>query len=202
MPLFFLSFIVFVLWLRVKMNRTNSESNKDSDAFWEREEKANFARSKDISTLSYLKVSEAELPFSNSAEDEQETYLEGEVKKFLNKKMINLSAFSNTELKEQYGIANLDTLSEYDQNFLLFIRNLSNWGCYLYEKNDLARAKQIMEYSISIESDISKVYTTLGHIYAAEGNLQKINDLITTVENSDAALKTSIVRQLQLCKLE
>lgn len=202
MPLFFLSFIVFVLWLRVKMNRTNSESNKDSDAFWEREEKANFARSKDISTLSYLKVSEAELPFSNSAEDEQETYLEGEVKKFLNKKMINLSAFSNTELKEQYGIANLDILSEYDQNFLLFIRNLSNWGCYLYEKNDLARAKQIMEYSISIESDISKVYTTLGHIYAAEGNLQKINDLITTVENSDAALKTSIVRQLQLCKLE
>lgn len=202
MPLFFLCFIVFVLWLRVKMNRTNSGTNIDSEAFWEREEKANFARSKDISTLSYLNVSETELPFSNSTEDEQEAYLEGEVKKFLNKKMINLSAFSNTELKEQYGIANLDTLSEYDQNFLLFIRNLSTWGCYLYEKNDFTRAKQIMEYSISIESDISKVYTTLGHIYATEGNLQKINDLITTVENSDAALKSSIVKQLQLCKLE
>ena len=184
------------------MHRTNSGTNIDSEAFWEREEKANFARSKDISTLSYLNVSETELPFSNSTEDEQEAYLEGEVKKFLNKKMINLSAFSNTELKEQYGIANLDTLSEYDQNFLLFIRNLSTWGCYLYEKNDFTRAKQIMEYSISIESDISKVYTTLGHIYAAEGNLQKINDLITTVENSDAALKSSIVKQLQLCKLE
>ena len=115
MPLFFLCFIVFVLWLRVKMNRTNSGTNIDSEAFWEREEKANFARSKDISTLSYLNVSETELPFSNSTEDEQEAYLEGEVKKFLNKKMINLSAFSNTELKEQYGIANLDTLSEYDQ---------------------------------------------------------------------------------------
>lgn len=202
MPLFFICFIVFVLWLRVKMNRTNSESTLDSESFWEREEKANFTRSKDISTLSYLTVSEDELPFSNSTEDEQEAWLEQEVKKFLNRKMINLSAFSNTDLKEQYGIANLDELSEYDQNFLLFIRNLSTWGNYLYQKNDFTRAKQIMEYSLSIESDISTVYTTLGHIYAAEGKLQKIDELITLAENSEAALKDSIIRQLQLCKLE
>ncbi|HBI60360.1 MAG TPA: hypothetical protein DDY31_03965 [Lachnospiraceae bacterium] len=202
MPLFFICFIVFVLWLRVKMNRTNSESTLDSESFWEREEKANFTRSKDISALSYLTVSEDELPFSNSTEDEQEAWLEQEVKKFLNRKMINLSAFSNTDLKEQYGIANLDELSEYDQNFLLFIRNLSTWGNYLYQKNDFTRAKQIMEYSLSIESDISTVYTTLGHIYAAEGKLQKIDELITLAENSEAALKDSIIRQLQLCKLE
>lgn len=202
MPLFFICFIVFVLWLRVKMNRTNYESTLDSKSFWEREEKANFTRSKDISTLSYLTVSEDELPFSNSTEDEQEAWLEQEVKKFLNRKMINLSAFSNTDLKEQYGIANLDELSEYDQNFLLFIRNLSTWGNYLYQKNDFTRAKQIMEYSLSIESDISTVYTTLGHIYAAEGKLQKIDELITLAENSEAALKDSIIRQLQLCKLE
>lgn len=202
MPLFFLCFIVFVIWLRVKMNRTNSESNLDSDAFWEREENANFARGKDISNLSYLVVSEEELPFSNPVEDEQEAYLESEVKKYLSRKMINLSAFSNTDLKEQYGIANLDELSEYDQNFLLFIRNLSIWGKYLYEKKDFTRAKQIMEYSLSIESDISTVYTTLGHIYAAEGKPRKIDDLITLAKNSNAALKDSIIRQLQLCKLE
>ena len=202
MPLFFICFIVFIIWLRVKMNRTNSESNLDSDAFWEREENANFARSKDISNLSYLVVSEEELPFSNPVEDEQEAHLESEVKKYLSRKMINLSAFSNTDLKEQYGIANLDELSEYDQNFLLFIRNLSIWGKYLYEKKDFTRAKQIMEYSLSIESDISTVYTTLGHIYAAEGKPQKIDDLITLAKNSNAALKDSIIRQLQLCKLE
>jgi len=76
--------------------------------------------------------------------------------------MINLSGYTNTDLKELYGVANLDELSAYDQNFLLFIRNLSIWGKYLYEKNDFARSKQIMEYSLSIESDISSVYTTLG----------------------------------------
>ena len=202
MPLFFICFIVFVLWFRVKINRNKSDNAAENDAFWEREMQSNFARSKDISTLSYLTVPDGTLPFSESPEDEQEAYLEKEKKKCLEKKMINLSGYTNTDLKELYGVANLDELSAYDQNFLLFIRNLSIWGKYLYEKNDFARSKQIMEYSLSIESDISSVYTTLGHIYAAEGNLQKINDLISHAENSTAALKESIVRQLQLCKLE
>jgi hypothetical protein len=184
------------------MKQNKSASEAENNAFWERERNANFARSRDISTLSYLTVDEGELPFSNSAKDEQEEYLEKEVQKYAHKKMINLSAYSNTDLKEQYGVAHLEELSDYDQNFLLFIRALSSWGCYLYEQNDLARAKQVMEYSLSIESDISSVYTTLGHIYASEGDLQKLDKLIATAQASELALKDSVIRQLQLCKLE
>lgn len=202
MPLFFICFILFVIWFRVKMKQNNSATSAENDAFWEREKNANFARSKDISTLSYLTVPNDALPFSAHTDDEQEAFLEKEVKECSERKLLNLSAYSNTDLKEQYGIANLEELSNCDQNFLLFIRALSNWGSYLYEKKDFSRAKQVMEYSLSIGSDISSVYTTLGHIYASEGNIQKINELITEVTDSEIPLKDSIIKQLQLCKLE
>jgi len=184
------------------MKQTDSATKKENEIFWERERNANFARSRDISTLPYLTVPESALPFFDAGEDEREADLQKEVQKYRAKKMINLSGYSNTDLKEQYGAANLEELSGFDQNFMLFTRSLSNWGRYRYEQNDFARAKQVMEYALSIGSDISSVYTTLGHIYASEGNLSKIDGLIAEVDASDNSLKNSIIRQLQICKLE
>lgn len=201
MPVFLICIIVFVIWFRVKLKHNNSTKSTDNDAFWEREKKANFARRKDIESLSYLVVPDGTLPFA-SAPDELEQEYEQEVLECSKRKMLNLSAFSNTDLKEQYGVSNLEELSNCDQNFLLYIRALSKWGTYLYEQDDYSRAKQIMEYSLSIGSDISSVYVTLGNIYAKEKNFAKVDELIYTVENSDFALKSSIIKQLKLCKLE
>lgn len=204
MPIFLISFIVFVLWLRVKLRKTDSVQSEESKKFWEREQQANFARTRDISGLDYLSVPAGILPFSDLSKlsDEREIDLEEQVLDASKRKMLNLSQYTNTDLKEQYGIANLEELSNCDQNYLLFIRKLANWGSYLYEKNDFTRSKQIMEYSLSIGSDISTVYTTLGHIYAKENSPAKIDELIKTVEQSDFALKTSMLKQLSLCKLE
>lgn len=203
MPIFFICFIVFAIWLRVKLRNTNSSKDSESNAFWEREQRANFARTKDISHLDYLTVPNDVLPFSkNIISDERELDLEEQVKDAAGRKMLNLSAYSNTDLKEQYGIANLEELSNCDQNYLIFIRRLANWGTYLYETGDFTRARQIMEYSLSIKSDISSVYITLGHIYAKNDETAKIDELIAAVENSDFALKMSILKQLSLCKLE
>ena len=69
--------------------------------------------------------------------------------------MLNLSAYSNTDLKEKYGVVNLEELSNCDQNYLYFIRALSNWGRYLYEHDDPDRAQKVMELSLRIGSDIS-----------------------------------------------
>lgn len=204
MPLFFICFIVFVFIFRVKIRKNDSTQTAENEAFWERENRANFSRTRDISQLDYITVPEGALPYSitQPITDEREEDLEQQVKDTSKRKMLNLSAYTNTDLKEQYGVANLEELSNCDQNFLLFIRSLANWGVYLYEKNDIPRAKQIMEYSLSIGSDISSVYITLGHIYAKEDNIHKIDELIATVEQSDFALKATMLKQLTLCKLE
>ena len=154
--------------------------------------------------MDYLTVPDGALPFSDLSKlsDEREIDLEEQVLDASRRKMLNLSGLTNTDLKEQYGIANLEELSNCDQNYLLFIRKLANWGIYLYEKKDFSRSKQIMEYSLSSGSDISTVYTTLGHIYAKENTPAKIDELIAIVEESEFPLKTSMLKQLSLCKLE
>ncbi|MCD7826568.1 MAG: hypothetical protein LUH14_11515 [Clostridiaceae bacterium] len=201
MPIFLICIIVFVIWFRVKLKRADSAKKPERDAFWEREEKANFIRKQDISQLDYLTVSPDALPFGTPV-DEQEEALQTNTKKCISRKMLNLTQYSNTDLKEKYGAANLDELTVYDQNFVSFIRSLCSWGTYLYEKDDLTRAKQIMEYSLSVGSDISAVYTTLAQIYARQNEYPKIDTLIASVENSGIALKDSIIRQLRLCKLK
>ena len=201
MPIFFICFIVFLIWFRVKMKQSNAASTEASETFWEREEKANYARRQDISNLDYITVAESDLPFAEKM-DEREEELAGEVKKRMQHKMLNLSGLTNTDLKERYGFANLETLSGCDQNFMYFIRSLSRWGEYLFTQGDLARSRQIMEYSKELGSDISTVYITLGKIYASEGDTTKLEELITFVENSDFALRDSMVNKLKLCKLE
>lgn len=201
MPIFFICFIVFLIWFRVKMKQSNSSSDKATETFWEREEKANYARRKDISHLDYITVAEDDLPFIHDM-DEREAELAGEVKKRMKHQMLNLSGLTNTDLKEQYGFANLETLSGCDQNFMYFIRSLSRWGEYLFTQGDFTRSRQIMEYSRNLGSDISTVYVTLGKIYASEGNADKLEELITFVENSNFALKDSMINKLKLCRLE
>lgn len=81
MPVFFICFIVFIIWFRVKMKRSNSSVSEENEAFWEREKQANFARTRDISTLDYLTVADTKLPFSASdaSLDEREADLEQQV---------------------------------------------------------------------------------------------------------------------------
>lgn len=201
MPIFLICIIVFVIWFRVKMKKNDKKNDAQNESFWEREVQANFSRKKDISELTYLSVPESAFPLNASA-DEEEEYLIKEVLECSHRKMLNLSGYTNTDLKEKYGVVNLEELSNCDQNFTYFIRALNKWGDYLYKHDDFARAKQVMELSLSIGSDISNVFITLGNIYATEGNEAKIDDLIQQVEDSNIVLKDATIKKLKICKLE
>lgn len=200
-PLFLVTFIVFIIWFRVKMKRNNSTISEENVTFWERERQSNFVRKKDISHLELLTVDLSQLPFIDNP-DEREEELTATVRKYADTRMMNLSGFSNTDLKEQYGTGNLEELTQWDQNFMYFIRSLNQWGVCLCKIKDYARSKVVMEYSVSIGSDISTVYTTLGEIYAREDNLAKIDELIELVAATDFLLKDAIIKKLKLSKLE
>ena len=83
------------------------------------------------------------------------------------KKILNLTGISNTELKLSYGAANLTELTEYDDNFTTLIKAIASLGHALIDNNDTADALSFLEYGISIGSDISSNYIDLAIIYAA-----------------------------------
>lgn len=195
MPVIFLCFIVFIFWFRVKSKQADKLSNNPREDFLRREQEANFTRKKDISGLNYITVAEDTLPFSET-DNEEETRLQDNVKTAMSRKMLNLSGMTNTDIKLEYGLANLDILSEYDQNFSMFLTSLDRWGSYLYEKGDKNRAAQTLEYAIASGSDITSTFTTLAKIYLDNNEPEKVQYLIDKAKSSDFFMKDTIVSKL------
>lgn len=199
MPVFFICFIVFVIWFYVKSNHEDKTKDTWDKDFWEKEHEADFAPKKDISDIEYISVQKDLLPFNNSP-DEEEKELQDKILELADAKLLNLSDMTNTDIKLKYGRANFDYLSCCDQNFLLLLRLLNQWGSYIYNTlKDRQRAKKVFEYSINLGSDISETYITLAQIYIDENRPEQIQELITKIENSDFFMKESI--KLRLIKL-
>lgn len=195
-PILFICFIIFLLWFRQKNRQNSADAEKMDAQFWNRERESNFIRKKDISTLPLIQVPMDQLPFGASINDAI-LDIEKDVRKDAEKKMINLSDKSNTDLKMEYGTANLEILSEYDANATVLLRHISRWGTLLFEEEDFVNAKTVLEYGISIGTDISANYINLAKIYIAEGNISAIQELLDSAQNLNTLMKNNIIAELR-----
>lgn len=195
-PILFVCFFIFLLWFRQK-NRQNSAETETLDAqFWNREQEANFIRKKDITNLPLIQVPLDQLPFGAS-ETAAVLDIEQDVRRDAEKKMLNLSGKSNTDLKLEYGTANLEILSEYDANATVLLRHINRWGTLLFEEQDFVNAKTVLEYGISIGTDISANYVNLAKIYASEDNISGIQELLDSAQNLNTLMKNNIIAELR-----
>lgn len=196
MPAFFICIIVFVIWFHVKSNQENKSKDTWDKDFWQREHDADFSRKKDLSDIEYISIDAEKLPFNQSPDNEEKEF-QDKINKLISCKLLNLSAMSNTDIKLEYGRANFDYLSECDQNFLVLLRTLNQWGSYIYNTlHDEKRARRVFEYSIEIGSDISETYITLAKIYINSNEPEKIQPLIDTIQKTDSFMKESITSHL------
>lgn len=180
LPYFIIILIVIQLYLK-KSTRSGSERSKK---YWEREQKANSTRKQDISSLNYIKWDDA-LPaidnnltladILNNSPEALKAY--NNIQTLKTEPMLNLSEYSNTDLKLKYGVANLDTLTQYEDNYTSFIKSLSELGHILIEHKDISDAIAFLEYAVKIGSDIRLTYTDLYALYSEAGNASKIRQL-------------------------
>lgn len=180
LPYFIIILIVIQLYLK-KSTRSGSERSKK---YWEREQKANSTRKQDISTLNYIKWDDS-LPaidnsltladILNNSPEALKAY--NNIQTLKTEPMLNLSEYSNTDLKLKYGVANLDTLTQYEDNYTSFIKSLSELGHILIEHKDISDATAFLEYAVRIGSDIQLTYTDLYSLYSEAENASKIRQL-------------------------
>ena len=195
MPLLLPYIIILLSVLALLRNRTNRTSNKNQDIFWEKEQRANHTRKQDISGLDYIQIPLDTFPIGRFT-DEKLTSLEQTLTSLSNRKILNLSGISNTDLKLQYGAANLPVLSECDANFTLLARTITAYGERLAELGHWKEAILILEFGIQCKTDLSKNYTLLGTLYRDHDDSAKIQQLVEIVQNMDLLLKDSILQQL------
>ena len=96
--------------LLLKQRRAQEQDDRATENFWNREARANSTRNKDISGLPFLQVTESEIPDSGS-DDETIHYYIGLLYENIKQPMIDLSSYTNTDLKLAYGVGNFKTLS-------------------------------------------------------------------------------------------
>lgn len=167
---------ILCLILMHNINRSKRLTKERSDQFWKQEADADNTRKKDISSLDYIYIPIETLPFGVDTTKEVAA-LEDTLRRLDSTKILNLSAYTNTELKLEYGVANLSFLSECDERFTLLIRTLYQWAVLLQEHDFINEAVQVAEYSIEIGSDISGCYYMLADYYQAIGNTEAIQNL-------------------------
>lgn len=188
-------FLVFIIILTVRISRADHEQQETFDSFWIRENKSNITRKQDITSLSYLSIPLDQFPLGKHSDSEVSS-IEEELCALAEQKILNLAGKSNTDLKIQYGAANLDFLSKCDENCAHLFVLLEKYGQKLLELEDKASALMVLEYAISIGSDVSDTYLTLARLYQEMNATDKIDRLIRAAGSLDSFRQKILIDKL------
>lgn len=181
--------------LAYKSSKSKENNAKSEEAFWGRERKANTIRRKDLTDLEYIEIPFDSLPFVLT--DNYDINLcQDAIRKLADYKIVNLSAYSNTDLKLKYGVANLEMLTRYDDACANLYTQLANLAFHLSNNGYHKEAIAFSEYAISIGSDVSRTYYTLADEYIASGQGERINELIIKATGITSLMGPSIVAEL------
>lgn len=194
-PVCFFCFVLIVLWINYHRRRTDREAREMHESFLEKEQRANLTRKKDISNLNYITIPVDRLPFPETGKEEI-TDIQNLLLKLSNQKIVNFTGISNTDLKLMYGAPNLELLMEFDNNYLELVRNLYRYGKHLYDLNRKEDAKTVLEYGLSIGTDVSANYTLLATIYKEENAKERIDFVISEAEKLTPLTKKSLLANL------
>lgn len=195
-PVLFGCLIIFILWLHYELRKSKKYTKQQQELFWKREQESNAIRRVDLSDLEYIRLNLGVLPMDNHDDAAINDYRDT-IRMLSDKRILNLAGLTNTELKMKYGTANINALSEYDNNYTLLVRTLQKWGERYYTLGFTKEATIILEYAVLSFTDISKTYMLLADIYKKENSLLKIDDLITIIPHTKVMNQEKLIHTLK-----
>ena len=188
---FLYCFLVFCFWVRYELRKSKTKTTDSKNTLFENEARANLTRKKPLSSLNYITVSEKSILFLEINKKIQKNFVD-----LRDKKIVNLSNKSNTELKSEYGPANLTVLSEYSDNFITLISSIQKYAKRLSELGFDNEAIETLEYSVRIGCDMISSYRLLTELYIKNNQPNKINALLEYADALDSITKKPILNFL------
>lgn len=190
------SLFVFILIIGHNVRKQRNSNVSAENNFWQEEVRANSVRRVSLDDLNYITIPSDTLPVHLLQEDPAVAECVEFLGSLSGQRIVNLTGYSNTELKLKYGTANITLLSEYDQNYTLLVTTLQKWADLLYNAGYVEETLQILEFALSTGTDISKTYYMLADIYRSKGQQARIQELIEAAENLRSINRSVIVRTL------
>lgn len=195
LPFFLVLFIIFIIWFRYEYKKGMKGSSDSLNAFLEKEKRSNLVPKADISDLPYISVPSECLTFHDTSDEELIEY-EKHFHDLSEKKILNLTGITNTDLKFKYGTGNLPLLTEYDNNYTDLARSIVKYGRSLYNNGFIEDAKKVLLFGINIHTDVSANYTLLASIYKEENNEAGITKVIDAANALASMTKDSLLNSL------
>lgn len=191
------SFFIFIIVLTRRIHLMRNRQESEEKSFWEREREANNTRRKSLDDLNYIQIPLEKLPTHLMTEDVNVCDCVDTLKNLSTLKIVNLTGYTNTDLKMEYGAANIAALSEYDQSYTLLASTLQKWADILWTADYKKEAVSIMEFALETRTDVSAAYYKLAEYYHAQGEDSRIASLIETAESLRSLNRNVIVRTLK-----
>lgn len=191
------SFLIFCVVFFFSLKRTNRIESERDNAFWEREKRANFTRRKPLDDLNYITIPDALLNMKPSVTTEAVSSCLRDLKDLSEYKIVNLTGYTNTDLKLEYGTANITILSDFDLHYTNLVTILQKLAEQLHENGDDALAAAALEFAVSTGTDVSKSYYLLADLYQEAGTPEKIAGLISSAQNINSLMRDTIVQRLK-----
>ncbi len=199
---FLASFILMAFVLNFLSRRVSRKEEEREENFWETERRSNNVRKKSLDNLEYVQIPFEVLPFDTAGDNEQLAKAEEEVKSLRSEKIVNFTGISNTDLKLEYGTANITLLTQYDQNYTTLVRALQTWAELLYASGRYEDAATVLEFAVKTRTDITATYRYLVDMYNTKLGLSeeeiahKMAGLIPIAKNLNSLSRAQILQIL------
>lgn len=184
------------------MRRTSRKFEEKENNFWEKEREANNVRKKSLDSLEYIHIPYDLLPFGTAEENPTLAAAEDELMALKDEKIVNFTGITNTDLKLEYGTANITALTQFDQNYTALVVSLQKWGDALYNAGRFEDACQVLEFAVKTRTDISATYRLLIDMYKTklgfnEATIKsKLEGLLPIAKNLNALSRNQILNML------
>ena len=205
---FLASFILLCIVVNLLMRRTSRKAEEQEASFWEKELQSNNVRKKSLENLEYIHIPFDLLPFGTAGDDKTLQDAENELTALKDEKIVNLTGISNTDLKLEYGTANITPLTQYDQNYTALVCSLQKWGQALYDLGRFEDAAKVLEFAVKTRSDITATYRLLIDLYKTKLGLneeeiaRKLDGLVPIAKNLNSLSRQTILKLLQPAESE
>lgn len=194
---FFASFLVLCAIFYHNRKKADKISARIMTDYFIRENEANNTRKQPLDDLNYIKIDPDTLPVNEKSDDDTVRECVADIRKLAEESIVNFTGMTNTDLKLEYGPANLPFLQKCDMNYTQLVRTLNTWARRLYDLDDHENALKVLEYAIECKADVSSIYYMAADIYLENNTPEKINDLISTADSLNSMIKSHIVEKLK-----
>ena len=190
------SFLIFSIVFFFKLNHVKSIEAKADEEYWARENKANFTRKKPLDNLNYITIPDELLNMKPENSNEELDACIKDLKDLSEYKIVNLTGYTNTDLKLEYGTANITILSDYDFHYTNLATLLQKLAEKLHESGNNKLAVKTLEFAVATNTDVSKSYYLLAELYSDAKTPEKIFNLMESAQNIKTMQRDTILKRL------